>query len=200
MSDRSGTENIHRLLMGVVEKNLRVSMICEGLEQVPSFSLPGGFSMRSYIPGDEALWVEVYSAAEKYLTINLELFRKEFGGDPEPLSKRQLFLMDPAGLCVGTATAWFNDDYYGRPIGRIHWVAIRPEFQGRGLSKPLMGAACARLRELGHRAAYLVTSTGRVPAINLYLSLGFAPDIRSPEDEQIWAELKPFLKWPRKQS
>jgi GNAT superfamily N-acetyltransferase len=105
------------------------------------------------------------------------------------LPERQLFLLDCEGVAVGTATAWFNNDYRGEKCGRIHWVAIVPEHQGRGLSKPLLSAACRRLEELGHHKAYLVTSSVRIPAISLYLRFGFAPDVRSDEDKKVWNEI-----------
>ncbi len=61
---------------------------------------------------------------------------------------------------------------------RIHWVAIAPAYQGRGLAKPLVAAACLRLRALGHVWAYLTTSTSRLPAVSLYTKFG----IRSKEN------------------
>ena len=69
----------------------------------------------------------------------------------------------PEHAANGTTTAWYNEDYRGLPFGRVHWVAIVPEMQGRGLAKPIMSAVCHRLRELGHGRAYLTTTTVRIP-------------------------------------
>jgi ribosomal protein S18 acetylase RimI-like enzyme len=78
--------------------------------------------------------------------------------------------------------------------GRVHWVAILPAFQGRGLAKPLLTAVCLRLRELGHTSAYLSTSAARIPALNLYRQFGFAPVIRDEMERAVWQEIELYLR------
>ena len=173
-----------------------VNMLREDLDDIPTYLLPRGYSARWYQPGDEELWVQVESQAEKALTINLKTFVKEFGSYPERLPERQCFLCDPQGTAIGTATAWFDDDYRGLPHGRLHWVAIVPEKQGLGLSKPLLTVVCRRLRDLDHQRGHLLTSTTRIPAINLYLKFGFVPEINTAADLQVWRDLQPDLREP----
>ena len=147
-------------------------MLRDHLDKIPDFDLPSGYHSREYRPGDEETWVSIQSAADFYNTITLELYRREFSQDPIRLSERQLYLCNSEDHTIGTATAWFGD-YDGRDYGRIHWVAIVPEFQGKGLAKPLMTVTCNRLKAMGHKRAYLTTSSARVAAINLYLKFGF---------------------------
>ena len=180
--------------MNIVEKNISVNMECKDLGNIPYFPVPDSYTIRWYQPGYEDLWIQIQSVADKYSVITADLFRREFGEDPKALSERQCFLFDHENVAVGTNTAWLDNDYHGEKYGRIHWVAIVPSSQGQGLSKPLLAVACRRLRDLGHAKAYLVTSTARIAAINLYLSFGFVPDIRKTDDAHIWAELKPYLK------
>lgn len=59
------------------------------------------------------------------------------------------------------------------PIRRVHWVAIRPAYQGRGLARPLLFDIGQTLRELGHTRATLTTSHQRALAIALYRKIGF---------------------------
>ena len=68
----------------------------------------------------------------------------------------------------------------------MFWLAIMRHHQGRGLGKPLLAAVCNRLVELGYQRACVVTSTGRLPAVSLYLQFGFQPDIKSGADQAVW--------------
>jgi GNAT superfamily N-acetyltransferase len=168
------------------QKYQSVCMIRESLDEIPSFELPPSFSIKWYESGDEKPWLEIQKSADLYNTITLELFDREFNRDTDSLAQRQCFLIDPHGTAVGTATAWFDSKYNGLLYGRLHWVAIVPKMQGMGLAKPLLTILCQRLRELGHRQAYLTTSPERIPAINLYLEFGFAPEIKDIHDSDIW--------------
>jgi GNAT superfamily N-acetyltransferase len=165
-------------------------MVRQSLADLPEFAVPAGFALRWHAPGDAANWLRIWQAADAYQAITPDRFEREFGPDPSLWAERQCFLCDASGAAVGTATAWFDDDYFGRRCGRVHWVAVRPPFQGRGLSKPLLAATCRRLRELGHDCAYLVTETVRLPAIRLYWQFGFRPDLRTGEDFSRWREVQ----------
>ena len=195
--------------MNIAVQNLVVTMVRANLDRIPEFDWPPGFICRRYQVGDEAHWLRIHLAADKYTEITPELFQKQFSVAGESglpptsaydltsginsvlreLGERQLYLMEPRGEIIGTATAWFNDGFEGGRWGRVHWVAIVPGFQGRGLAQPLMTAVCRRLRELGHERAYLRTSTARLAAIKLYRRFGFEPRSRSAEDERIWREI-----------
>ncbi len=169
--------------------NHSVNMIRPTLTGIPANAPPEGFSVRAYQPGDEAHWVAIHELADKWNTVTLATWEREFGFAPEELGRRQLFLCHE-GQVIGTASAWYDGDYHGRPFGRVHWVAIVPEYHGRGLGKPLMATVLQRLVELGHDAAYLVTSTARVPAISLYLWCGFTPELRTAQDRDHWEVLR----------
>lgn len=168
-------------------------MIRADLEDIPQYSLPADYSTSWFQDGDERLWRHIQSESEPHFEITPELFNDEFGSFSSALGERQFFIYDSQGRPIGTATAWFDHDYEGLPYGRIHWVAIIPAMQGKGLSKPLMTITCNRLRELGHLQAYLTTSTKRVPAIRVYSTFGFVPKIKNEQDRLIWDELEQKL-------
>lgn len=180
--------------MNILDRNLAVSMVRPNLDDIPIFALPDGYSIRRYQRGDEQAWVRIHVAADRYNLITPALFQQQFGAASEALTLRQLYLVDSHGTAVGTTSAWLDDRHKGDGFGRIHWVAIVPECQGLGLSKPLLSQACRLLRSLGHSKAYLDTSTARVVAINLYLSFGFTPEIDSAEAADVWRELAKHLK------
>ena len=151
------------------EESTRLFMIRRDLENIPEFPVPAGFALRWYQPGDEASWLAIHQLADQYNQITPELFAQQFDTDPILLAERQCFLLDASGYAIGTASAWFDNNFDGGRIGRVHWIALLPQYQGRKLSKPLMTAICRRLRELGHGRAYLTTLAARRPGIQLYL-------------------------------
>jgi GNAT superfamily N-acetyltransferase len=156
------------------------------LEAIPYASLPEPFRLRSYEPGDERAWLDIHRQADTYNTFTPATFQDQFGCDPDVLRRRQLYLLDGRGSPVGTATGWLHP---GLPeLGRIHWVAILPAYQGRGLAKPLLARTCQCLRQLGHTRAYLTTSTARVPAICLYFDFGFRPNLDGTARRHDWED------------
>jgi GNAT superfamily N-acetyltransferase len=164
-------------------------MFRESLDDLPVPRLPPHFSLRWYQPGDEAHWVQIHLQADQINPITLPLFAEQFGSNAALLSQRQCYLLGQEALPIGTGTAWFKHDFEDGSWGRVHWLAILPAYQGRGLAKPLLSAICQRLRELGHPRAYLTTSSLRLPAIRLYQSFGFVPLIHSQAEAAAWKQL-----------
>lgn len=172
----------------------RLVMVRPDLHGIPEARAAGSYAIRWYEPGDERHWVRIQAAADLHNAITPELFTRQFGTDAAVLSLRMAFLCGPDGHAIGSASAWFGQGPWGAESGRVHWVAVLPEFQGRGLSKPLLAAVCVRLRELGHSRAYLTTATVRIAALNLYLRFGFVPQMASPRDVAAWESVRPWLR------
>ena len=176
--------------MSILDEYISVTMIRDDLNHIPQFHLPQGYAIRWYQDGDEDLWLKVQRASEDYIEITHELFMEWHGNYLSMLKDRMFFLLDPEMNAIGTATAWFIDEYRGKPYGRVGWVAIVPSEQDKGLSRPMMTVLCNRLRELGHERAYLTTSTARFPAIRLYRRFGFRPEYNQSIDRDVWRELE----------
>ena len=181
--------------MDPIREYIDIRMIRDNLDNIPDYSLLAGYSIRWYEPGYEKYWQAVQLLADVYTRVTPDLFEKEFGTDTQLLSERQCFLCDSKENIIGTASAWLDDQGKKSP-GRIHWVAIIPQEQGRGLAKPLLTKVCNRLKELGHSRTHLTTQSVRIPAINLYAKFGFAPVIDSDRDREIWEKLQKHIKYP----
>ena len=181
-------------------EHIDVAMTREHLDEIPQFALLEPFTVRMYRRGDAEVWRRIQIASDEYGAFPPEKFARVFGRDEAVLAERQFYLCDGEGEAIGTMTAWFGEAAEWQGWGRVHWVAVVPECQGRGLSKPLMTATLNRLRELGHERAYLTTATVRPPAINLYLKFGFLPLVRGGEDLRAWRLVAPHLRagyWER---
>lgn len=178
----------------LTQLNFVLEMERPDLSDIPDYPLPAGYTLHWYEPGDEEHWLAIQRAAEAYLPISPELFVDQYGRDAQLLHQRLFFLRTASGATVATTAAWFANRDPASPVGRIHWVAITPEFQGRGLSNPLMSIACQRLHQLGHTSARLTTSSARIAAINLYLKFGFRPSGFKQTGRAVWRALRDYLK------
>jgi GNAT superfamily N-acetyltransferase len=174
--------------------NRDVVMFCADLNACPDYLPPPGYDLRLYRPGDAQQWVTIQQQADKFNEISPALFWRQFGDDEAMLAESQFYLQQPDGDVVGTATAWQAPWQNGDEIGLVHWVAILPGWQGRGLAKPLLSAVCRRFQTRGMGQAWLSTSLPRLPALNLYWHFGFRPVMRSAGDVQSWELVLPLMK------
>jgi len=87
-----------------------------------------------------------------------------------------VFVVNEHGEKVATATAFYDIrgiDQSGD--GWLHWVAVRREDQGKGLSKPLISHVIQIMKRLGYSFAKIPTQTTTWLAVKVYLDLGFRP-------------------------
>lgn len=175
-------------------ENISIHMVRSHLENLPPCNFPKPYAIRTYQPGDERAWKDIHLRADRYNTFTDETFGKQFGADTRLLEENQFYLINAEEQPVGTATAWcVARGEPAREEGLVHWVALIPEEQGKGLSKPLLAAVCHRLKVRGYTRAYLSTSSARIAAVGLYLSFGFQPDIRQAVQRDIWLRLRNAL-------
>jgi ribosomal protein S18 acetylase RimI-like enzyme len=174
--------------MDIIKENIRIGMIHNDLAKAPRYSLPERFSLRFCQQGDQKAWVDIHKEADQSNDIDLHKFEEVFSEHPLPLEERQLYLLNSDNEPIGTATAW-EREREGSIRGLVHWVAIHPGYQGRGLAKPLLSATLSRLMELGYEDAFLYSSTARMPAINLYWKFGFRPLITDRKEVETWGRV-----------
>lgn len=173
-----------------------VWMVQRDLAHAPRFALPEGYRIRPYREGDVPAWVRIQNAADTMFVATAATFAESMPGDSAYLAERVMFLVDPSGADIGTIAALNDTGFDGSEMGHVHWVAMEPEAQGRGLAKPMLSAALDVMRDRGDSAAWLETNTARLPAINLYLRLGFAPHPRDAVERRAWRAIAPRLKFP----
>ena len=156
-----------------------VLMTCQTPAGYPRCPLPAGYSLRMYEPGMENDWaalqvsVEHMDSAEKAL----EHFRSEFGADPETLKNRAAFVFAPDGKLAASAILWYGN-HFGRTLARVHWGAVAPEEQGKGLCKALMTGLMDLYHKFGLAGGlYLTSQTWSYKALNIYRQFGFKPYI-----------------------
>ena len=106
----------------------------------------------------------------------LEAWNKYYGGRESTLTNRMVFIEDAEGRKAATATAYYDVRKIDRSgDGWLHWVAVRREYQGQGLAKPLITHVLDIMRKLGYTHAKIPTQTTTWLACKIYLDLGFRP-------------------------
>ncbi len=139
-------------------------------------ALPPGYAYRLYRPGDAADWCAVEASVGEFVGESqaAEYFSREFAPYPDALAARMAFVMDAEGKTVATATAWWKQDEARGRLNMLHWVAVRPEAQGRGLGRAVTCKALSLFTQAEQKGdIWLTTQTWSHVAIDLYLKLGF---------------------------
>ena len=178
-----------------MRENRGVVMLRTHLRHIPQHALGPGFDIRALRDGEGAIWLDIQRDAEPFIEMADDRFDREFGHDLPATRTRCFFITAPDGREVGTISAWYFTGADDRVWGLIHWVAVRPAFQGRGLAKAAMTFAMNRLAAW-HDRARLATSTGRLGAIKVYLDFGFRPDLRPGEAGRAWRLVRDALRHP----
>ncbi|MHC5215033.1 GNAT family N-acetyltransferase [Enterococcus sp. LJL128] len=144
-------------------------------EPVPAINLPEGFHFAFYQEGDEAEWAKIETSVFEFSDEEeaLDYFSRAFAPFPQALSQRMLFIEDETGEKTATCTAWWKEvDGKTKPL--LHWLAVKPKFQKRGLAAALAAGVTVRLAELEpNEDIYLHTQTWSHPAVKLYERLGY---------------------------
>jgi len=139
--------------------------------------LPNGYRFVLYYEGDEMDWASIETSV---LEFDREFdaimhFHEKFIRYSEELSQRCLFIENSKGEKVATATAWWSDvEGLRRPW--LHWVAVTPLYQGKGLGKALVSRVTELMEDLdGDVDFYLHTQTWSYKAVSIYKANGYEP-------------------------
>ncbi len=180
--------------------DVELHMARESLAGIPQYSLPPGYRLRAYAPGDERVWIDLHLAAEPIIGVTDALFEEQYGDNRAALPERMFFVETAAGVPVASISAWWETRDFADPQnrGRIHWVVVHPDHQRRGLTKPMMTHALLTLAER-HDAAMLGTSSSRPWALKVYLDCGFVPDAGDLAQTEVlaaWYSVQEILRHP----
>lgn len=175
--------------------NTRLTMINENLQGTPLIALPQGYYFRFFQTAETRIWTNILTKAGEFPTEDAaaERFINEFSFEQMALKDRLLFITNEDGTPIGTAMGWYNLEFKDGNYGRLHWVSIIPEFQGKGLARPLVTKAL-QIMEEKHQKAYLTTRPRSFKGIKLYLDYGFKPLLTTPDCLAGWKLVENLLK------
>jgi mycothiol synthase len=158
--------------------------------------VPAGYRLRTWREGDAAGYRAVMLSA---------------GFDPWPeenvgkvltsaLPEGLFFVVHEAtGRIVATTVACHNPIDHHPFGGELGWVAVDPPHRGRRLSAVTNAATVRRFLRAGFTNIYLRTDEFRLPALRLYLDVGFVPFLFQDDMEGRWRTVFKDLKrdWDR---
>ena len=136
--------------------------------------LPEGFSIKPYEAGDEMHWAAIETSVGEFDTqVEAEdYFQKTYIPYSQELERRCFFVIAQDGTYAGTCTAWYMMREDGQ-TGVVHWFGVRPEYQGLGIGKALLGKVMQYFEEINAYPVYLHTQTWSHKAIGMYHMAGF---------------------------
>jgi len=157
-----------------------------------ALAVPRGYAVRTYAPGDEVCFLHLMAEANfdpwDDAKLHDNMAKIIPGGWFFAVEER-------SGAVVGTAMGLHN--YTGRcPFtGDVGWLACDPAHRGRGLGHALTAHVTQRFLDAGYRRIQLHTEHYRLPAVRIYLKLGYLPMLESPEAGLLWEEVCAQIGW-----
>ena len=160
----------------------------ERLGTPPPVNVPEGFNLRTFRTGDEESFFRLLGSV----------------GMSCPLDYWMLHVL-PAGFffieheeserIVATCMAAHHPTERHPFGGNLGWLAGDSDYQGRGLGYTISAAVTRRLVEAGYRRIYLETDDFRLPAIKIYLKIGWVPYLFQEDMLMRWQAVCQQLGW-----
>lgn len=163
------------------EKLPQLIMRVPDLSKIAPLVLPEGLSLHTHRDGDEASWEEII---ESSFGTKFDFGLLDRLGDYKP---EHVLYVEKDGKNIATATAVENPAYPGE--GWFRMIGTHAESRGLGAGRLVCLAALHALRDRGYKSAVLSTDDYRIPALKLYLSLGFEPVYSHASHKERWEKV-----------
>ncbi len=171
----------------------------EDTSNYEQYNLPTGYHFDFYKNDKDIVdWVNIHFKAGEFIDYEDEIavFHDYYDHFEKELNKRCIFILNEENEKIGTGTiSLLKEEEYGYDAV-VDWVAIKKEYQGKHLSRPLISRLIKLANELGHKKILLHTQTHSWLAAKLYLDAGFNP-FNIEKDYKGWQILKTLINHPK---
>ena len=179
-------------------KQLTMVTSQKSVRNLPDVTLPDGYMLRGYLPGDEVSWSKTlqvcgfkdwdYAEVVDYLK-NAE----RRAGSRVVEHEGEIVAATFASRKKRSATDTVNGaDTHNE--GLLDFVVTHPDHRGNGLGKATCTEVARFLVNRGCESVSLLTDDWRLPAIHIYLSLGFEPVMNRSDMPRRWQVIFNKLK------
>jgi mycothiol synthase len=162
------------------------------LQSPPAFQVPEGFELRAYRPEDDRALFQLMNRAgfSGWGAADLKVWL------PRALPRGYFLIVNrETNRMVATTLAAHHPSPLHPFGGELAWAAVDPAYRRRGLGYATCAATTCRLIESGYRRIYLTTDDHRLPAIKLYLTLGYVPLLFEESMPARWQNICRQLAW-----
>ena len=165
-------------------------------DDLPEPRVPHGYALRTFREGDEDGWLSVLGTGG-WDAWDRDRLDALLAGGPAEVPRDGVVFATAGERIVGAACTTLHGGQ-ALAAAEVGWVVVDPAHRGRGLARAIVLAMLGLAREHGYRYAFLNTEDFRVPAVRLYLDLGFEPEMVDPAHPAWWAALREQLDAERR--
>lgn len=178
--------------MSVELQEKQVFMHRPHLRDIQAPELPEGYRECLWTQDREADWTDLLD--DVFGNWNIERVRQEFMDQPQWLPER-LTLIARDEPAVAVSLAWECRELWPHS-GQVHWVGAREAHRRAGLGRYVVARNLQYFAEHDYDDAVLITDEWRLPAIGLYISMGFDPLMTgvAPDERQRWERVFDALR------
>lgn len=170
-------------------KQLSMIITAEAAARMPTSITPPGFTLRGYRAGDEDSWVSLINYGDYGSDWDRAHFDEYISG---PERKEGSSVVERDGAVVAATFASVQHDMDN--MGRVDFVTSLPEYRGFGLGRLVCSEVVRYLVDRGYSRVILFTDDWRLPAIGLYLSMGFEPQMTREDMPARWQAIRRKLR------
>ena len=157
--------------------------------QLPESEVPDGYELRGYLRGDEDSWVDLFNTGGFGSSWDRARF-DEYMTAPERKEGSRVVAKGDRIVAATFASAEVDTDC----TGRVDFVVSHPEVRGLGLGRAVCSGVVRYLISRGYANVILYTDDWRLPAIGLYLSMGFEPQMTRMDMPGRWRRVTEQLE------
>lgn len=152
---------------------------------LPEPRLPDGYILRGYQPGDEPGLIDLLNYKElDFGQWDLERINALLD-EPEHRASASIVSYDQKIVAVTFAARDKEDP----TIGSLDWVTCHPQHRGKRLGLAVCTSVLKYLVERGYERITVGTHDWRLPAIKIYLTLGFLPEMFRKDMPARWSAI-----------
>jgi mycothiol synthase len=168
---------------GNVQPQLLMWYPCSTPPAAPT--LERGYRLRTYRNGDASAWSQLLNDCSELGVWSAARIEDELLGTLLPGG--QFFATLDDDLVAGAGL--YHGKKRAQACWEIGWVVTHPAHQGLGLGRQVTCAAVVAALAQPQRPIFIMTDDLRVPAVKLYLKMGFVPDFEHSSYHNRWTRL-----------